>query len=963
MATPQTNLRVRISADLADIKSGLMSLRKDLNGVKRGARDAMGADNNRFVAGLKQARAQIVGLVASYASLQGVQAFARISDQANQLRGRLKLATKDQESFNRAQEATFRIAQRNQVSLGTTVDLFARLSRSTQKLGLADQTQTALTESILQAGRLSFASEEGLSAAIVQLGQGLSAGQLRGEELNSVLEQTPRLAQAIQDGLLELGVKGAEDLRKLAKEGQLTPELIVKAILTQQGVLAEEAKQIPKTIGGAFTELSNAVLRFVQDSSEANSAAQSIIAFLRAIADNLPTIMNTMVTATKVAVAYFLVFKAAPASIALATAALTLYKQQVIATSLAQTLGIKTAMTWAGRLKAAAGIAFSAFTGWQIGAYLREEFLDVELMGIGLVHNLLIAWEKISAGAKVAWATIASGFSATVNLMRRQLAGFIEGWASAAEQVDIFGAGSGAIAKARELANNLRPVNKEVGTLAEKLAKINAESAQNLAKIDENMYALADSAIAARKALEGAGQDEGGGTGGGGGGGGSVAGAVDQLALLQDATERAMRALQQAYDDGEISMREFFRKKAELETQSIDLSLAVAQAELRAADSIEAQGKALTTIIKLQRDRAEIGPRVAREQAAAERELAVELQNLGIRMLELEGNTEAAAAVRLSQQFSELRARLLLEGNTLGVELIDRVFNAELAKQKLDSIVSRTQEAMATLRTETDYLSSQVELGGTSPIDAERALQAVRQQTLEQLRKLREEALAAYNQTPSAATLAAVRELDTQILQITESQKKFKQAAQDAGFNALRGFFTDLATGAKSFKDAFRDAVLSFVQGIAQMIAQEWALYAVRMITRAFSGGAGGATPVGVGHGGGMAGQGTTRMIPKDTYAAMWGQAPRFHDGVDLRAGEIPAILLEGERVLSRAENARYSADKGGAGGGGQGRVTTPVVAIGDQAIADALAGAAGENIVLTHVRNNWGGLSRGDGA
>jgi hypothetical protein len=43
--------------------------------------------------------------------------------------------------------------------------------------------------------------------------------------------------------------------------------------------------------------------------------------------------------------------------------------------------------------------------------------------------------------------------------------------------------------------------------------------------------------------------------------------------------------------------------------------------------------------------------------------------------------------------------------------------------------------------------------------------------------------------------------------------------------------------------------------------------------------------------------------------------------------------------------------------------VTTPVVAIGEQAIADALAGSAGENIVLTHVRNNWGGLSRGDGA
>ena len=40
--------------------------------------------------------------------------------------------------------------------------------------------------------------------------------------------------------------------------------------------------------------------------------------------------------------------------------------------------------------------------------------------------------------------------------------------------------------------------------------------------------------------------------------------------------------------------------------------------------------------------------------------------------------------------------------------------------------------------------------------------------------------------------------------------------------------------------------------------------------------------------------------------------------------------------------------------------VKTPVVAIGDRAVADALAGAAGEEVILTHVRNNWGALSGG---
>lgn len=958
MATPQTNLRVRISADLADIKSGLLALRKDLDGVKQGAREALRADNNQFVAGLKQVRAQIGALVASYASLQGIQAFARISDQANQLSGRLKLATKDVQSFNAAQLDTFAIAQRNQVSLATTVDLYSRLSRSTDRLGLGQQKQSALTESILQAGRLSFASDEGLNAAIVQLGQGLSSGQLRGEELNSVLEQTPRLAQAIQDGLRELGVKGADDLRKLAKEGQLTPEVIVEAILTQQQRLAEEAKKIPPTIAGAFTELSNAVLKFVQDSDEANSGAQTIIGFLRAIAENLPSIINLLVTATKITAAYFLVFRAAPAAIGLAMGALKLYKDQVIATSLAQTLGIKTATSWASRLKAAAGVAFSAFVGWEIGTYLKDQFIEVELAGIALVHGLLRGWERIKQGALIAWAGVKVGFETAVDAMQKGLAKLLDGWASATEAFDVFGLNTGMVNKAREWAAKLREGTSSAEGFSDAVARINAETEANLAKIDETMYGLADAAMAGRNAVEEAASGSGQGGGSGGDTQGKARAAANSLELLKDATERALRQLEQAYADGELSMAQYFARKAELETRAVDIALQVAHAELRSAESVEAQGKALTTIIKLQRDRAEIGPRVAREQAAAERALADELQNLGIRMLEIEGNTEAAAAIRLGQQFAALRERLLQEGNALGVELVDRVFNAELAKQRLDSITSRTSAAMANLRSETDYLSNQVDLGGRSPIDAEQELQRVRETTLQQLRALRDEAMLAYNQAPSAATLAAVRQLDTEILQITESQKKFKMAAQDSGVNALKGFFTDLATGAKSFKDAFRDAVLSFIQGIAQMIAQEWALYAVRMITRAFTGNSS-PVPVGVNHGGGMAGHGTTRMIPKSTFAAYWGQAPRFHDGVDLQAGEIPAILQEGERVLSRQENAQYRASAGG----GRDRVTTPVVAIGDQAIADALAGHAGESIVLTHVRNNWGGLTRGDGA
>lgn len=962
MTTPQTNLRVRISAELSDIKSGLMALRRDLQGVKREAAGALSGRQAEFAEGLRSARQQLAGLVAGFVSLRTVGRFAQLADEAAQLSGRLRLATRSQQDFARAQRDTFAISQRNQVALATTVDLYGRLARATQRLGLGAGQQSALTETILQAGRLSFASNEGLNAAIVQLGQGLSSGQLRGEELNSVLEQTPRLAQAIQDGLRELGVKGAEDLRKLAKEGALTPELIVQAIMTQQARLAEEAAQLPRTIAGTMTELSNAVLKFINDSSEANSAAQSIIQFLKAIADNLPQIVSTMVTATRIAVAYFLVFRAAPAVIGGATALLTAFKNQVIATRLAQELGIKTSVGWAGGIKRAAGIAFSAFVGWEIGSYLRDQFVEVELAGYALVQGLMTGFNNLRRATVIAFEAVRFAITSVLAKVRNEAADAFDRLAGLASSTNAFGLNTRFVEKLQGWSSALRTTGGDLSQFGKRIAELNAEFDRQNAQIELNFMDLAEAAMAAREATEGAlGAGDGDGTGAGGGGGGAVRARANDLELLRDAAQRSLKTLEDLYADGKISMEKYFAKKADLERAAIDLSIQAAQAELRAADSVEAQGRALTEIIKLQRDRAEVGPRLAREQAAAERELANELQNLSIRMLELRGNEEAAAAVRLGQQLDPLRERFQREGNELGVQLVDQVFNEELWAQRADRLGSRISEALAALRSETEYLATQAELGGLSPIDAERQLQEVRNQTLAQLRQLRQEAAAAYNERPTPETLATLRQLDTEILQLTESQKVFKNAARDGAVNALKGFFTDLATGARSFKDAFKNMVLSFIQGLAQMAAEALAKRIILSVFGAFGGGGGGGAGIasigagvvgaGVFHGGtGSVGSGGARRhFSAPAFAAIWGQAPRFHEGVNLRANEIPAILERGERVLSKAENARYSE-------GGRPAPGFRIYNIQDPSfVPDAMGGPEGEEVIMNQIGRNVG--------
>lgn len=187
----------------------------------------------------------------------GVRELVEVADQYKNLQARLRLAVTSQEEFNRADAALFEIAQRNRAPLAETVTLYARLAPSVQALGRSQADVLAATDAIGQAVSLSGASSEAAAGALLQLGQAFASGQLRGEEFNSVIEQTPRLAQAIADGMgVPLG-----SLRALAQEGKITSAAVLDALLKQRRRLAEEYASLPDTVSGALTRLKNAFQR------------------------------------------------------------------------------------------------------------------------------------------------------------------------------------------------------------------------------------------------------------------------------------------------------------------------------------------------------------------------------------------------------------------------------------------------------------------------------------------------------------------------------------------------------------------------------------------------------------------------------------------------------------------------------------------------------------------------------
>lgn len=120
-----------------------------------------------------------------------VQEIVQVADAWNMMSARLKLATAGQREYTVAQKELFAIAQRIGVPIQETATLYGKLQQAVRMLGGEQKDALSITESISQAVRLSGASATEAQSSLLQFGQALASGVLRGEEFNSVVENSP----------------------------------------------------------------------------------------------------------------------------------------------------------------------------------------------------------------------------------------------------------------------------------------------------------------------------------------------------------------------------------------------------------------------------------------------------------------------------------------------------------------------------------------------------------------------------------------------------------------------------------------------------------------------------------------------------------------------------------------------------------------------------------------------------
>lgn len=240
----------------------LEQMSRDLHALREGSSGAAGSQerlNRSFRSGASAAGSltgKIRNLAAAYIGLRGIKAFTNLSDTWTQTTARMERMNDGRQTTPELQDMIFQAAQRSRGDYQETANMVAKLGTLAADAFGSTEEVVAFAEQINKQFALAGTSAQGMQAAMLQLTQAMGSGVLRGEELNSILEQAPTITKSIAD---YLGVSVGE-MRNLAKEGALTADVVKAAIFAAAEETNKAFEAVPLTFSQAGTMLKNEML-------------------------------------------------------------------------------------------------------------------------------------------------------------------------------------------------------------------------------------------------------------------------------------------------------------------------------------------------------------------------------------------------------------------------------------------------------------------------------------------------------------------------------------------------------------------------------------------------------------------------------------------------------------------------------------------------------------------------------
>ena len=284
MAGSLGHLNVQLELDQVKFQSGINNAQgrvkrftdtttKQLSNIERSMNSLNRVSANLFKAG-------IAGF--------GVNQLKGFADGYTEIQNKLRLVESASISSSKGLNNVFDIALKTNQSINATSGVYQRFAQNAETLKISQAQIASLTETVSKAVAVSGASAGAADAALTQFGQALGSGILRGDEFNSVMEQTPALAKAIATGL---GVTTGE-LRNMAKDGKLTMDVLVPALERAKESVDDQFNTRILTISAAFENLNTSTVKWIGELDKSTGASEAFAKAINEIANHLTIVAS-----------------------------------------------------------------------------------------------------------------------------------------------------------------------------------------------------------------------------------------------------------------------------------------------------------------------------------------------------------------------------------------------------------------------------------------------------------------------------------------------------------------------------------------------------------------------------------------------------------------------------------------------------------------------------------------------
>lgn len=229
-------------------------------------------------------------VLAGFATLSFAKSLLDTADAMQSINSQVRQVTSSETEYLAVQRQLLEVANNTRASLESTSSLYVSTSRALKDYGYTQQEILQFTEATNNAMTIGGVQAEQQAAALMQLSQALGSGVLQGDEFKSIAEAAPILL----DTIAEYMGKSRAEIKKLGSEGELTADVIFKAISGASEKFSEQAAKMPMTMGQALTVFSNNWQSMISKMLNDSGAMSGIASIIKLIADNLNLVVPIM---------------------------------------------------------------------------------------------------------------------------------------------------------------------------------------------------------------------------------------------------------------------------------------------------------------------------------------------------------------------------------------------------------------------------------------------------------------------------------------------------------------------------------------------------------------------------------------------------------------------------------------------------------------------------------------------